>query len=299
LTRYSISRRRRILVYLVFVTPALVFFTLFFVYPVFGTFVLSVFKWNAVKPKVFVGLSNFLFIIRNGEKVVIAFFNTFFIAIVTTLILNIAALFLAMMLVTDRTLSQLYKVFLFTPVVISRVASAIIFALLLDPTRGFVNIVLKAIGLGSLAIPWLGRPIISLLVIAAIIVWGGIGVTMTIFIAGLKSIPLELQEAAEIDGVGRATKMRHITLPLLAPAITVNVVLVFISCLKVFDEPWLIYHQTPPKISSSVSTIIVWEAFSGSQFGLSAAIAVLLFLVTMLLGFFLLFMLRSRERQMR
>jgi ABC-type sugar transport system permease subunit len=247
---------------------------------------------------VFVGLANFAFLLRDESRLLTALGNTLFISVVTTIVLNVGSLAIALILARDRKLNEMYKALLFMPVVISRVASAIIFGCLLDPTSGFVNYSLRAIGLGKIALPWLGTHVVSLLVISAIIVWGGLGVSMTIYIAGLKAIPAELTEAASIDGAGSLRRFRHITLPLLAPALTVNFCLIFISCLKVFDEPWLIYHATPPRISSTVSTIIVWEAFSGSQFGVSAAVAVALFVLTLVLGFSVLFLLRARERRM-
>ena len=284
--------------YLAFIAPALAFFSFFFVYPVLGTFELSLYRWDGLAPKVFVGLANLRFLLKDTSRMLTALSNTLFISVVTTITLNVGSLVIALMLARDRRLTELYKTLLFLPVVISRVASAIIFGCLLDPSSGFINYLLRAIGLGRLALPWLGTPVVSLLVISAIIIWGGIGVSMTIYIAGLKAIPTELTEAADIDGAGSMRKLRHITLPLLAPALTVNFCLVFISCLKVFDEPWLIYHATPPRISSTVSTIIVWEAFSGSQFGVSAAMAVLLFVLTLVLGFGVLFLLRARERRM-
>jgi multiple sugar transport system permease protein/raffinose/stachyose/melibiose transport system permease protein len=85
---------------------------------------------------------------------------------------------------------------------------------------------------------------------------------------------------------------------MLAPAFTVNFSVTFIANLKIFEIPWIIYRMMPPKISSVASTIVVSTAFSLNQFGLSSAMAVMLFLVAIILGFFQIFYLRRRELRM-
>jgi raffinose/stachyose/melibiose transport system permease protein len=287
------KRERYILLLLVF--PALLFYIVFFVYPVLGTFHLSLFIWNGMKTEMrFVGLKNFPFAFVE-DKFLVGWFNNLFIAVFVTLFQNLISLGFALLFFKPKRLSEFYKTLVFLPSLISLVAAATLFSKLVDSNLGVINFMLRKIGLDGLAIAWLGTPIISLMVISVIGMWGGIGVTMMVYIAGLKSISPELLESAEIDGAGRFARFRYVTFPMLAPAFTVNFSVTFIANLKIFEIPWIVYRMMPPKLSSVASTVIVSTAFSLNQFGLSAAMAVMFFVLAMILGFVQIFFLRRRE----
>jgi ABC-type sugar transport system permease subunit len=296
---HSFHKRREAYILLLMIVPALVFYLIFFVYPVLGTFHLSLFAWDGMKTEMrFVGLKNFPFAFLE-DKFMIGWFNTFFIAVFVTAVQNIIALGFALFFYNDKKLTGFYKALVFVPALVSLVAAATLFSKLVDPNLGVINFVLRRIGLEKLAIPWIGTPIVSLIVISVIGMWGGIGITMTIYIAGLKGIPVELHESAEIDGAAWFARFWYITFPMLAPAFTVNLSVTFVANLKMFEIPWIVYRMMPPKISSVASTIIVSTAFSLNQFGLSSAMAVMLFGVAIILGFLQIFLLRRRELELQ
>jgi raffinose/stachyose/melibiose transport system permease protein len=217
---------------------------------------------------------------------------------VTVVIIQLTlALIFALILVKKLRGGNLFKTVFLLPVVLSNVTLALVWSYMFDPMNGFINSFLSAAGLGFMTANWLGDTSTALFSIAFVNAWQYVGYSMVIFIAGLLTIPDSLYEAADIDGASRFRKFFHVTVPLLKPAIMMNVVLATTGSLKVFD---LIYIITPPggPVSSStevLGTLIYKVGFTYGEMGYASAISLMLLIVIMIVGFVQIRLFRAKD----
>lgn len=201
--------------------------------------------------------------------------HTLIIAVAITVIQNGLGLLLALGVNSAIKSRNVLRVLLFAPAVITPIVTAYLWRNLLGP-EGAVNALFGALGLESLQKNWLGDPDLALWSVVAVIVWQFAGYSMVIFVAGLQSIPREVQEAAAIDGAGSVRRFWYVTRPLLAPAITINLMLSIIGGIKLFDQVWALTGGGPGHATDTLSTLIYKDAFTLGEFGYSIALAVVL-----------------------
>jgi raffinose/stachyose/melibiose transport system permease protein len=158
-----------------------------------------------------------------------------------------------------------------------------------------LNGLLGMVGLGGLRQDWLGNSSIAIWSVAAMVIWQCAGYSMVIFLAGLEGISKDLYEAAMIDGASPLQRFRHLTWPLLAPALTINVMLSTIGGLKLFDQVFAATSGGPGYSTETQSTVLYKEAFEYGHFGYSTAIALVLALFVAAVAMVQIFYLRSRE----
>lgn len=187
----------------------------------------------------------------------------------------------------DRGLPRgatIFRTIIFAPMVVSAVAVAVIWQVILDPNAGALNTIIKGIGLTPPTLGWLGDPSISIWVILVIACWQYTGFMMVLILAGLQGIPKELYEAAALDGAKGFTAFRHITLPSIRNVLIVAVLITTIGGFKVFD---LIYATTqggPANATQVLGTYIYLQAFNLGNMGYANAISVILLLIAVVLG---------------
>jgi raffinose/stachyose/melibiose transport system permease protein len=167
------------------------------------------------------------------------------------------------------------RVLLFAPAVMTPVVVAYLWQYMYSPT-GAINRTFDTLGLHGLSQDWLGNPSLAIWAIVAVIVWQFAGYSMVIFLAGLESIPHEIVEAAAVDGAGAFRRFWYVTRPMLAPALTVNLMLSIIGGLKIFDQVWVLTNGGPGTSTETLSTLIYKDAFQFSEFAYSAALALVL-----------------------
>mgnify|MGYP005844858167 CR=1 FL=1 len=258
-----------------FLVPALFLYIIFFVYPTASGFFYAFTDWNSASNEIhFVGLSQFTEVLKN-PNFGISVSNTLVYSITITIVKNIFAIALAVALNTAiRSKNSLRAVF-FSPAILNIVAMGLIFQGLLNPYTGFVNNTLRALGLEFLALGWIGDPRLSIHCTSFMEIWRATGIAMAIYIAGLQSISPEYYEAARIDGANGWQKFKRITIPLLMPSITINVLLCLIYGFRMFE---VIYFLTKggPGSSSEVMMTLAYKYMGMGLFGYSAAINMLL-----------------------
>lgn len=231
--------------------------------------------WNGLNPNWnFVGLDNY-FRLFGDKAAVRAVTNTVLLAVVVTIFENVIGLLLALALHTKIKSRNVLRVIFFMPVVILSVVVAFLWQFIYIPS-GPINEVLRNIGLGDLAQNWLGDPQIALWSIAAIMIWQFSGYAMVIYLAGLQGVPQEQLEAASLDGAGPVKRFWYVVRPLLAPAITVNIMLSLIRGLMSFDQIWVTTQGGPAQSTETLSTLVYRNAFQYGELGYSAALAVVL-----------------------
>ncbi|MFD3843769.1 carbohydrate ABC transporter permease [Streptomyces sp. NPDC058642] len=251
--------------------------------------------WDGLDPSFsFIGLDNFT-ALASDDNAVQAIGHTLLIAAAITVIQNLIGLLLALGVNSAIKSRNLLRVFLFAPAVITPIVTAYLWRNLLGPD-GAVNRLLGGVGLDSWQRDWLGNPDLALWAVVGVIVWQFSGYSMVIFLAGLQSVPAEIHEAASIDGAGSVRRFWSVTRPLLAPALTINLMLSVIGGLKLFDQVYALTGGGPGHATDTISTLIYKDAFTLGEFGYSIALAVVLTVLVAVISAGQYFMLARNER---
>ena len=202
----------------------------------------------------------------------------------------VIGLFLAILVntVANRAVRGTLTASYFVAYIVPLVAVAVVWRYIFEPSRiGLLNAILGA--LGQSPIRWLASPDTALLSLAIVGVWKNVGYVLVIYLAGLQSIPRMFYEAAQIDGANQALRFRHITLPLLAPAILLATALTTISAFMMFVETYVMTRQTgggeaggPLNSTTTLVLYIYQSAFSYQREGYASAVAVVLFVMVVI-----------------
>ncbi len=264
------------------VAPALIVIGGFFLVPVLAAFVLSLTDFDLYA---LADLHNLRFV-GFGNYVDILHTPLFWKSLVNTLYFVIVgvplsiALSLATALLLDSKLARFkgfFRTALFAPVVTTVVAVAVIWRYLLHTRYGLINYVLGLIDIGP--IDWLGDPHWSMPSIIVFAVWKNFGYNMVILLAALQSVPGELYEAARIDGASWSQQLRHITLPMLRPALLLVSIITVSGYFQLFAEPYVMTQGDPLQSTVSVLYFMYNEGFKWWSLGRASAIAFLLFVL--------------------
>lgn len=264
------------------VLPALLLYVIFKLAPMISGLYLALLQWDGIEPAKFVGLQNFQRMLED-EVIGLALLNNVKYAVGTVVGKTVLALFLALLLNQALRGRTVYRTALFMPVVMSFVVVGILWTWLYNTQFGLVNTLLHGMGLEALIADWLGDTRIALWSLVIVDIWKWYGFHMVIFLAGLQTIPLELYEAARIDGASRRQQFWRITLPLLQPVMLVNVTLSLMGGFNVFDIPYVMTEGGPANSTMVMAMHIYVRGFKFYKFGYAAAMSyVLLTLVTIL-----------------
>jgi raffinose/stachyose/melibiose transport system permease protein len=282
---------------LYFALGAILLYILFFIIPGFMGFYYSFTDWNSYSTDVnFVGLDNFRLIFSSSGNYLSYVRNTMIFAASTIILKTVLGLLLALLLNSGLTrLTHLHRSIMYLPAVLPMLVVGLVFKSILNPATGVLNDFFRAIGLGALAQRWLVDVNWALASVIAVDTWKGMGYIMVILLAGLQSIPHEYYEAAAIDGANALTRLRHITLPLLMPAITVTTVLNLLYGVKVFDIVYVLTNGGPGFATEVVFTA-VFKEFSKGRYGIGTAVSTVLFVIMVALGYFVIRLMTRQER---
>ena len=270
-----------------FVLAALILYVVFIIIPSLSGIAYAFTDWNAYSDEVnFVGLQNFKTIFSSGENYLSYITNTFIFTCITIILKTVFGLGLAVLLNEGiKRFVNLYRVLIYLPAVLPTLVVALIFRSILNPATGLLNTFLRGIGLDSAALPWLVNPHIALYSVIGVDTWKGVGYIMVILLAGLQTIPKDYYEAAEVDGANAWSRFRHVSLPLLMPAIVVVTVLNVLYGLRVFDIVYALTNGGPGYATEVISTEI-FKALSQGQYGLGTVISSILFVILVVAGYF-------------
>ncbi len=290
------SGKKNGLIELSFIGPALILFLIIVVWPFVSSLYYSFTQWDGITNPVFIGFDNFVNLFKE-ESFTIALKNTFVFALAGLLISNVLSLLLALALNRAGKMQSALRTIFYLPGVVSFVTMSIVWTLIYH-NDGAINQLLRSLGLPSLAREWLGNYDTVVPALIVIMVWGGVGFGVIVFLAGLNSIPAELYEASELDGAGAWARFKAITFPLLMPSITIVTFLGLTTTLKLFDLPFIMTNGGPGDASNTIAMIIYKQAFSYSNYGYATAGGVLLFLFVAIVSILQLKMTTSREVQL-
>jgi multiple sugar transport system permease protein len=281
-----------------FLTPALLFYAIFLIFPVLSSLYLSLHEWNMLTSPLdakYVGWSNYSYIFTKDKVFLKALGNTFIYAMSVVPISVVLSIFLAVLVYRQKR-SSIWRLIFFLPTITTPVAIGMVWMYLYRPNYGLINTILNLFGFKSL--DWLNNPKTALLSIIITAIWANIGANMLILYAGLKDIPTSYYEAAAVDGASGWVRFSKITLPLLKPAILFVVVTGMISSWQVFD---FIVAMTAPTLGraggpiNSTMTMVLYmyqTAFEYMYMGRACAMAYVLLIIIMALSLILLRMFR-------
>ncbi len=264
---------------LLFVSPWLVGFALFFAYPFFATVYYSFTNFDGTGTPKWIGLTNYSNLFQD-HLFWTSLYNTAFYTIFELPLSTLAALGLAMLLNMDVKGRAIYRTIFYIPSIVPIVASCMIFVWMFNPATGIVNDLLNDVHIAGpgwfFSIFW-SKPSLILLGL-----WG-VGQPMVIYLAGLQSIPSELYEVAALDGAGAWARFRRITLPMLSPVILFNVILQLVACFSYFTQAQVIENGSIGGPGNSTWFYVQYlyeQAFLFLKLGYSSAMAFFLFLIS-------------------
>ena len=278
--RSASARRRNLTAYLLLL-PGLIFYVPFHFVPILSVFFFSLFKWKGYSfaTMKWNGLGNYVSLLDDR------FFwgalkNNIKFVIIVIVVQTAFALAMALILEQKFHLSTFFRGVYFMPTVLSLVVVGILFSLILSPSQGLVNMLLRNIGLENVQPVWLGDPTLAFYVLVFVHIWKDFGLSMFIFIAGLEAIPEELFDAAKVDGASPWNVIWRIIIPLLRETTTAVVVLITVTCFKLFDLVIVMTGGGPFFATEVLSVRMYFQAFKHSRMGYGSAYAVVLFLIT-------------------
>lgn len=264
-----------------FAAPALLILGVFIYYPLLSSLYISFTNWNMTKPvKKFIGLDNYERLLQDElfYKVLRITFTYTVLDVVLTLAIGLG---LALLLNVSKRIYNIMRSGIFMPYYISMVIASMIFLWIFNHQFGLLNKIIGVFGLEP--VNWLQDPDTAIWTLLAVSVWKGVGFTMLIFLAGLRSIPLEYYEASSIDGANKFWHFLHITLPLLSPTTLFLVITNFISSMQVFQSIDVMTNGGPLDSTKAIVYWIYEMAFVNFRTGRASALVIIFFLIIILL----------------
>ncbi len=257
--------------------PTVLVLGVFTIYPIVYSGYLSLVAWDGLsRERPFVGLENYQSLWRSGVLTNAIRVTLFYTAGVTigSIVVGLALALLVSSILRGATF---YRAAYFLPVVTATVAVAVVWSLLLNPGTGYVNTVLRDLGMSPPS--WLSDPTWALPAVTAVGIWKRLGFNVVIFLAGLQSIPRDVYEAAEVDGAGTWGMTRFVTLPLIAPMTLLVAIMSVIDSFLVFDQIFIMTGGGPIGTTETLGLLLYREAFSYFNIGRASAVGWVMFLL--------------------
>ena len=269
-------KREKNLFILACLSPALILFFTFLIYPTVEVFRMSLFKWGGFSNnQQFVGLDNFK-ILWQDENFFRTIQNTILLIVVVTIFTIVLAVLFAAILSTEKIRgNNFFRIIFYIPNILSIVVIAGIFAAIYDPKAGLLNAVLPE-AWNKL---WLGDQSIVIYSLAFALIWQAIGYYMVMYMAGMANIPASLYEAADLDGAGKIGKFFNVTLPLIWNSIRTTLTFFIISTINLSFLLVQILTDGGPDGSTEVFLSYMFkQAYTNSSYGYGMAIGVVVFI---------------------
>ncbi len=254
----------------VFLAPGFLIYTVFMIYPIFGSLLTSLYAPNPqnVQQLDFVGLRNYETLLTTPQwtdRLIGAVRNNFVFFAIHMLVQNPIGLLLASLISSQFVrLRTVYRTLIFTPTVLSFVLVGFVWQIMLSPLWGIARSLLQSVGLGDLYQPVLGQESTALIAVSLVSVWQYVGIPMMLFTAALISIPDEVIEAARVDGANFWTVFWRIKFPLILPTVGIVGVLTFVGNFNAFD---LVYTMQSAMGNPNFSTDLLGTLFYRTYFG--------------------------------
>lgn len=264
----------------IFLLPATILFTIIIIVPIFMSGYYSLLKWDGMTTGKFIGFDNYINLFKDSS---IQFSKTLWhaviIAIFSVIIQLPISLCLALILAKGIKGERFFLSVFFIPVLISSVVIGQLWLKIYNPNYGLLNAFLKTVGLSGWVHTWLGEEKTALAAVMVPIIWQFIGYHMLLFYAGIKSVPKELIEAAQVDGATSQKINTKIIIPQIKPIIRMCVIFAIVGSFKSFDMIYVLTNGGPSHASEVPSTLMINLIFGRNQYGFGSAVAVIIIIL--------------------
>jgi ABC-type sugar transport system permease subunit len=271
--------KRDIIPYLFLIVPVIIYI-IWVIAPMFYTFYLSLTNWNGLTAPEFIGFKNYTRLFNDKVFYISLINNLKWLGVFITIPI-ILGLGLAMMLNTAIPGEKFFKMTFYMPMVLAMVVSGLVWGWMYHPKGGLINTFIVSIGLMEKGPGWLSDRDLVLWSIIIVAIWRQVGYVMVLYLAGLKSINPQLLDAATVDGATGWQVFWHIILPLLTPVTVIVLVISVIDSLRAFDLVSVMTRGGPANASSVLANFMYIESFNNYKMGYGAAIAVILFMISL------------------
>ncbi len=251
------------------VSPYIIYFAIFILFPVFFSVYLTFQKWDIISPMHFIGLGNYKRLFQDSFFLK-SLINTFIFLVIHIPLQIIFALFIAEVLNQKIRFRGFFRASFFLPVIVSGVVVTILWQQLYGFDTGLFNRILTSLGLGRVG--WLINPKLAMPSIAIMATWKNVGLYIILFLVGLQTVPEQYYEAAELEGANRWQKFWKITFPAINPTIFMVVILSTISGFSLFIEPYVMTGGGPLNSTLSAVLYIYKQGFTYYHMGYSATL---------------------------
>jgi raffinose/stachyose/melibiose transport system permease protein len=288
------TKRKKMVILLAFVFPALLFYAVFVLAPAFGGAWYSLTNWNGLNRTYrIVGLANYIEALTADPFFLKSVGFTLKYVVFMVVLQNAIALLLAV-LVESRPRSKVwFRTIFFMPNMISLIIGGFMWLFIFTKVLPYIA---EHSVFAFLDKSWIGDPAYSFFAIVIVSLWGGVGYLMVIYIASLQGVPQHLKEAAAIDGANAFKTFRYVTLPMIYPALTIGIFLTLNGSFKAFDAVYSLTGGGPGRSTQVIALNIFEEAFkSSNRYGYANAKAMILFLVVFLITLIQLWLMKRRE----
>lgn len=262
-----------------YLVPAFLIYTSVVILPALYSVYISFFKWNGIAPKVFVGLKNYIYLFT-ADSIFLRSLRNNFLWIVLTLSVTVAiAMGLALLLNRNFKGRAFFRSYFYFPYTLSIILVAIVWRRMYDPSTGFINEFLRFVNLDSLTGQWTADPKIALFCIFAAFAWQSVGQPMILFLAGLQTLPVEVLEAAKIDGADKVRGFFYVTVPLMKETFVIVLATQIITSMKVFDIIMGMTAGGPANSTQTLATYMYSQSFLWDHWGRGTAISVVMLVI--------------------
>lgn len=274
------KEKRTLLTGLAFISPWIIGFLIFTLYPVGASIYYSFCDYDVLSAPVWVGMLNYKDMMTDSVFWK-SLYNTAFFVVFSLPMTLIGGMMIAILLNQSVKCRSLFRTFFFLPALVPFVASSMIWIWILNGKYGLLNHALNMIGI--IGPDWLSDEHWTKPAIILMMTWG-LGGQMVIYLAALQDVPRELYESADIDGASPWTKMRHITIPMISPVIYFNLVMGIIGLLQIFAQPYIMFGGGGVNRSALFYTVYLYQnAFEYFNMGYACAMAWILFIIILVL----------------
>jgi len=266
---------------LLFLAPTIIGLVFLSAGPILATLGISLTEWDLLTVPQWLGLDNFTKL-AGDPRFQVALRNTSFYTVVSVPLGMVLALGLALALNQGLRGIALIRTSYFLPVVTSATAVGLVWAWIYAPSGGILNQLIGIFGLP--AQKWISDPFWAMPSIILMSTWQGLGTSVIIFLAGLQGVPQEYYDAASVDGAGRWSRFRNVTLPLLTPSIFFTGILALISAFQIFDQVFVLARPGKPTDATVTLVYFIYEnGFKNFKMGYAAAASWIMFLIVAVL----------------
>ncbi|MCY9695170.1 MULTISPECIES: carbohydrate ABC transporter permease [Paenibacillus] len=262
--------------------PALVLYLFFVIVPIFWSAYYGFFDWKGIGAAKFIGFDNYVEVFKDPIFWK-AFKNNMLIVAASVFGQVPIAMVLALLLMSSTLFQRVIRASVFMPMVLSSVVVGIIWGYIYHPQIGILNFLLEGIGLDSWKKSWLSDPKVSMFALMVPIIWNYIGPYMIMFIAALQNISPEIDDAAQLDGVGPVRKLFAVTLPMIWDTVKVAVVLCISGSLKAFDLIYVMTGGGPAHSTELLASYMYNSTFNVYRFGFGSAISTAIIILSLIL----------------